>query len=343
MRKLLNTLYVFTEDAYLALDGENVVAKRGGTETGRVPLHTLECIQSFSYMGASPALMGACAERGIALAFYDRRGRFLADIHGAVTGNVLLKKSQFVCAEDEKSSLRIAQQFIVGKLFNGRWILERALRDHGPRIDTERVKMASRRLDQAISSARSCESLESLRGIEGDAAAMYFSVFDELLLREKGVFAFERRIRRPPTDPVNAMLSLFYSVLARDCSAALEGVGLDPYVGFLHVDRPGRRSLALDLMEEFRPLLVDRLVVSAVNNRVVGKGSFEQRESGETLLSDAGRKSLFEYWQSRKRESVVHPFLKEKVPRGLLPYVQAQLLAKCLRGDLDGYPPFLWK
>lgn len=343
MRKLLNTLYILSEDAYLALDGENVVAKRGGIETGRIPLHTLEAIQAFSYAGASPALMGECVSRGIALAFYDRRGRFLADVHGAERGSVLLRKAQFHCSENPVESIAVARQFIMGKLFNGRWVLERAVRDHGARIDAARIKTVTSHLGESIKVARTCDSLDSLRGIEGDAAAMYFSVFDQLLLREKDTFSFVRRIRRPPTDPVNAMLSLFYSVLARDCSSALEGVGFDPYVGFLHADRPGRRSLALDLMEELRPLLVDRLVVTAVNNRIVNRKSFERRESGEVLLSDAGRKALFELWQNRKREEIVHPFLKEKVPWGLLPHVQAQLLAKCLRGDLDGYPPLLWK
>lgn len=343
MRKLLNTLYIFSEDAYLALDGENVVAKRGGDEIGRIPLHTLEAIQAFSYAGASPALMGACVSRGISMAFYDRRGRFLADVHGTERGTVLLRKAQFRCAEDPSASVLVARQFIIGKLFNSRWVLERLIRDHGPRIDVEAVRAASLRMGESMKTARTCDSLDSLRGIEGDAAAVYFSVFDQLLLRDKDTFSFSQRVRRPPTDPVNAMLSLFYSVLARDCSSALEGVGLDPYVGFLHADRPGRRSLALDLMEELRALMVDRLVVSAVNNRVVNMRSFEWRESGEVILSDAGRKAMFELWQNKKRESIAHPFLKEKVPWGLLPYVQAQLLAKCLRGDLDGYPPLLWK
>lgn len=343
MRRLLNTLYVFSEDAYLSLDGENVVAKKSGDEMGRIPLHTLEAIQSFSYAGASPALMGACAERGILLSFYSPHGRYLASTHGAPKGNVLLRKAQFSVACDTKKSLEIAKGFIAGKLFNGKWVLERAVRDHGARVDVARIKEASSHLSSSLTEARACGSIEALRGIEGDAAAVYFSVFDELLLRDKDTFSFNARTRRPPTDSVNAMLSFFYSVLSRDCAAALEGVGLDPYVGFLHADRPGRQSLALDAMEEFRPLLVDRFVVTAVNNRIVGEKSFEHRESGEVLLSESGRKALFEFWQQRKRDEMRHPFLDEKVPRGLLPFVQAQLLAKCLRGDLDGYPPFLWK
>ena len=343
MRRLLNTLYLFTEDAYLALDGENVVARVDGKEVGRVPLHTLEAIVSFAYPGASPALMAGCAERGVALSFCDRRGRFLASAQGEVSGNVLLRKEQFRWSDDEAKSLGVARNFIVGKLYNSRWVLERCVRDHGERVDAAKLKAASEQLAASISSARCCESLGALRGIEGDAAAAYFSVFDELLLRDGDTFYFHGRVRRPPTDAVNAMLSLFYTALARDCSSALSAVGLDPFVGFLHVDRPGRRSLALDLMEEFRPLMVDRFVVTAVNNRVVDASCFERRETGEVRLTDDGRKELFKSWQDKKKETITHPFLKEKIPWGLAPFVQAQLLAKCIRGDLDAYPPMLWK
>lgn len=343
MRHLLNTLYIFTEDAYLTLDGENVVAKRGDEELGRIPLHTLESIMSFSYSGASPALMGACVDRGIALSFFNTRGKFLAGVQGRSKGNVLLRKAQYAISDNEADSLSIARNFIVGKLFNGRWVLERALRDHSLRIDANAVKRASERMKESLLHARECESADSLRGIEGDAAAEYFGVFDHLILRDKVTFHFEGRVRRPPTNAVNAMLSLFYTVLSRDCASALEGVGLDPYVGLLHVDRPGRQSLALDMMEELRPILVDRFVATAINNRIVNADSFLVRETGEVRLSDEGRKSLFSFWQERKRETVLHPFLKEKMPRGLVPFVQAQLLARCIRGDLDGYPPFLWK
>lgn len=343
MRRLLNTLYIFAEDAYLTLDGENVVAKSEGAEIGRIPLHTLEGIHSFSYAGASPALMGACASRGIALSFYDRKGRFLADVGGSVRGNVLLRRAQYEVSTDEARSVQIARNFIVGKLCNGKWVLERACRDHSLRIDSEALKRSSRRLSQSISCAKQCDSIDSLRGIEGDAAAAYFSVFDELILRDKDYFSFKGRTRRPPTDAVNSMLSFFYSILARDCASALEGVGLDSYMGFLHCDRPGRRSLALDCMEELRPVFVDRFVLTAINNRIVGPGDFRHRETGEVILCDTGRRALLEFWQAKKRDVIVHPFLQEKVPRGLVPLLQAQLLAKCLRGDLDGYPPFLWK
>lgn len=343
MRHLLNTLYVFTENAYLALDGENVVARCGEAELGRVPLHTLEGIACFSYAGASPALMGACAERGIALNFFDRRGRFLACSHGEWRGNVLLRKTQYAWSEDSERSLAIAKNCILGKLYNSRWVLERAARDHGLRIDADAVKAASAKLRDSLERVRECSAEDSLRGIEGEAASIYFGVFDEMVLRDKEAFRFGGRVRRPPTDAMNAMLSLFYTVLAQDCASALEGVGLDPYVGFLHADRPGRRSLALDMMEELRPVAVDRFVLTAVNNRVVSPECFERRETGEVRLTEEGRRALFGAWQDRKKDVIVHPFLKEKVPRGLVPHVQALLLARHVRGDLDGYPPFLWK
>lgn len=343
MRHLLNTLYVFSEDAYLSLDGENVVVRRDGTELGRIPLHTLEGILCFSYRGASPQLMGACAERCVSLSFFSSNGRFLAGVHGERRGNVLLRKTQCAWSEDEGKSLEVSRNFIVGKLFNSRWVLERAVRDHSLRIDAESVKLASSKINASMRGAASAEALDSLRGIEGDAAAEYFGVFGELILRDKETFRFSGRVRRPPTDAMNAMLSLFYTVLALDCASALEGVGLDPYVGFMHADRPGRRSLALDLMEELRPVMVDRFVLSAVNNRVVDASCFEVRESGEIRLCEEGRRTLFDAWQSKKKEAITHPFLKEKMPWGLVPHVQALLLARFVRGDLDGYPPFLWK
>lgn len=237
----------------------------------------------------------------------------------------------------------ISRQFIAGKIFNARWVLERLLRDHGLRIDSESVKAASIKLRESICAVQACEDEDQLRGLEGEAASTYFGVFDEMILRDKDDFAFNGRNRRPPLDRVNAMLSLFYSVLASECAAALEGVGLDPYVGILHKDRPGRRSLALDLMEELRPLFVDRFIVSSINNRIISPDDFEVRESGEVRLSEIGRRNLFSAWQERKKTNIIHPYLKEKIPWGLVPHVQALLLARFIRGDLDGYPAFLWK
>lgn len=343
MRKLLNTLYVFTEGAYLSLENENVVVWSDGAILGRVPLHTVESILCFSYKGASPQLMGSCAEKGISLSFFSPHGKYLASVYGRRRGNVLLRRSQYEIASDGERSLEIARNFIAGKVFNGRWVIERGLRDHALRVDADTLRAVSSKMKDSLSSIEACRDLESLRGVEGEAAARYFSVFDQLILRDKETFAFRGRVRRPPTDPVNAMLSLFYAVLAADCSSALEGVGLDPYIGFMHVDRPGRASLALDLIEELRAVMVDRFVLTSINNRIVSASSFEFRESGEVRLTDKGRRALFDSWQSRKRETIVHPYLKEKISWGLLPHVQALLLARCVRGDLDGYPPFLWK
>ena len=343
MRKLLNTLYVFTEDAYLSLENENVVVWSDGAILGRVPMHTIESILSFSYKGASPQLMGSCAEKGILLSFFSPSGKYLASVHGRRRGNVLLRRSQYEMAADGERSLEIAKSFIMGKVFNGRWVIERGLRDHALRVDADALRAASSTMKDSLGSIEVCSSMESLRGIEGEAASNYFAVLDQLILRDKETFEFSGRVRRPPTDPVNAMLSLFYTVLTNDCSSALEGVGLDPYIGFMHVDRPGRASLALDLVEEFRAVMVDRFVLTSINNRVVSASSFERRESGEVRLTDKGRRGLFDSWQSRKRETIVHPYLREKIPWGLLPHVQALLLARCVRGDLDGYPPFFWK
>ena len=343
MRRLGNTLYVLSEDLYLKVDGENVVAKRNGVEAGRIPLHTLQSIYSFSYMGASPALMGKCAEDGIELAFFTPRGKFLADIAGMPKGNVLLRHRQALITQDETKRLAIARNFILGKIYNCKWVVERCIRDHGMRVDIDAMHSVSHQLSDALVSVRSCNSIDSLRGIEGDAAAEYFSVFNQLILSNDKAFIFNGRNRRPPLDAVNAMLSLFYTMLGLDCSSALRGAGLDPYIGFLHTDRPGRRSLGLDCMEELRPVLVDRFVVSAINNRVIKATDFEVRETGEVRLTDGGRKALFDAWQDKKREAVTHPYLQEKMPWGLIPFVQAQLLAQYIRGDLDAYPPCLWK
>ena len=343
MRHLLNTLYVMTEDAYLTLDGENVVIQQDKNELGRFPLHGLEGILCFSYRGASPALMGACASRGIELCFMRPNGKFLARVCGPSRGNVLLRKTQYQISEDPGRSIEIGRHMLIGKLYNARWVLERATRDHKLSIDVERVKSASARIRDAIPRLETAETADSLRGIEGDAAAEYFGVFDELILSGDEAFRFTGRNRRPPLDCINAMLSFAYSLLAGNCASALESVGLDPYVGFLHTDRPGRESLALDLMEELRSVMADRFVLYCVNNRVVDRAMFEKRQSGAVFLTEKGRRAFLKAWQDRKKETLTHPFLKEKIPWGLVPYIQALLLARFLRGDLDAYPPFLWK
>ncbi len=343
MRTLLNTLFVTSEDVYLSLDGENAVANRGGEAVGRWPLHTLQGIVSFSYSGASPALMGACAQRGIGLAFCSPRGRFLARVSGAAQGNVLLRRMQYRAADDPSQSCRIARMMIFGKVYNTKWSVERTRRDHALRVDGERFSAVSAQLQGLLPQIAAETSPDSLRGLEGAGAAAYFSVLDSMILQGKETFFFRERSRRPPLDAFNALLSFAYSLLAHDCASALESAGLDAYVGCLHRDRPGRESLALDLMEELRPCFADRFVLTLINNRVLKAGDFDFRESGAVLLTDAGRRTFLQKWQERKRETITHPFLEEKLPWGLVPYVQSLLLARYFRGDLEDYPPFLWK
>ena len=343
MRKWLNTLFVLSEDSYLALDGETVLVLAGEEKRGQFPLHTLENILCFSYKGASPALMGACAARGVNLAFLSPRGRFLARVSGEISGNVLLRRTQYRVADDGAQSCRLARSFVFGKVYNGRWCLERARRDHALRVDGERLAHASALLADALPAILREEEPGALLGLEGQAAASYFGAFDGLILNQRETFAFSGRSRRPPLDPINALLSFTYTLLANACAGALESVGLDACVGFLHRDRPGRQSLALDLMEELRPPLADRFVVTLVNNRVLRPGHFLQRENGAVWLTDEGRKLFLSAWQKRLGETLTHPYLKEKLAWGLVPYVQALLLARYLRGDLDAYPPFLWK
>lgn len=343
MKQLLNTLFVTSEDIYLSLEGENALANRDKQVLARYPLHTLQNIVSFSYSGASPALMGACAEKGIGLAFCSPRGRFLARVCGENTGNVLLRREQYRAADDPEKSCRIARNMIFGKLHNARWSVERTIRDHGLRVDKEALSHASQELQNLLPQVLEAENPDSLRGLEGVGAAAYFGVFDEMILNRKTDFFFRGRNRRPPLDRVNALLSFAYSLLAHDCASALESVGLDAYVGFLHTDRPGRTSLSLDLMEELRPCMAERFVLTLINNRMLKAEDFQVQDSGAVLLTEDGRRAFLKVWQEKKRETLTHPFLGEKLAWGMIPYVQALLLARYLRGDLDAYPPFLWK
>lgn len=343
MRQLLNTLFVMTEDVYLALENDNVVVHQSEKVLAKVPLHSIEGIMCFSYKGASPALMGRCGEIGVSMSFYSPRGRYYCSILGEENRNVLLRREQFRFADDANAALDYAKSFIIGKIYNAKWVLERTKRDHALRVNAERLAEQSGKLSIALSSARQSSSMGELRGVEGLAAKDYFYAFDDLVLRNKDDFFFTGRSRRPPLDRLNALLSFCYSILTNDCIAALQGVGLDPYVGFMHTDRPGRASLALDLVEEFRPVLADRFVLTLVNTGAVQPDDFEMRENGGVLLSDSGRKKVLSAWQKKKSEQILHPFLQEKIPWGLVPYVQALLLTRAVRGDLDGYPPFLWK
>ena len=343
MRKLLNTLYVMTENCYLTLDGENIVIQDGEKKLGRFPLHTLENIICFTYKGASPSLMGACAERKIGLSFFSPRGAFWARITGKEYGNVLLRKEQYRISDDDERSVAYAKNMIVGKVFNSRWSIERTLRDHAYRVDAERLKNISNALYNTLPRIDNTRKLDELRGIEGKAAEQYFSVLNDMILNQKDDFTFTTRNRRPPLDNINAILSFAYTILAGDCANALSSVGLDPYVGFMHGDKPGRASLALDLMEELRPILADRFILTQINTKAIRPIHFEKQKDGAVFLNDDGRKVFFNAWQNHKKETIVHPYLKEKIEWGLVPYVQALLRARTVRGDVDEYPPFLWK
>lgn len=343
MRKLLNTLYVTTPERYLALDGENVLVLEEKEILIRLPLHNLEGIVTFGYTGASPALMGACAKRGISLSFMNQNGQFLASVSGENKGNVILRKQQYRISDSLEDSIPIARNMIIGKIYNSKWVLERATRDHALQVDVDAIKKVTANLDEHIRQLLECDSMDSIRGIEGNAASQYFSVFDQLILQNKEEFFFENRNRRPPLDNVNAMLSFAYTLLANECAAALTAVGLDAYVGFLHTDRPGRTSLALDLMEELRSILADRFVLSLINMNIVTADGFTKTDSGAVYMDDTTRKAVLSSWQKKKQETIKHPFLDQKIEWGLVPYVQALLLARTIRGDLPEYPPFLWK
>lgn len=337
MKKLLNTVYVTTEGAALKKDGENLVAEVEGAEKARVPLHMLASVVAFGPILITPALIGSCAERGITIVLLDRAGRFQARIEGPVQGNVLLRRSQYRLADAGED---IVRSFVLGKIANQRAVLQRAQRDYGA---DDPIKDASARMALILRRVQlSDTTADALRGSEGEAAALYFSVFDRLIRGPDAEFRWTGRSRRPPLDPANALLSFLYTLLTHDCRSACEAVGLDPAVGFLHRDRPGRPSLALDLMEELRAPLADRLALSLINRRQLRAGDFRHMEGGAVLLTDEGRKTVLTAWQERKKEERHHAFLDEKAPFGLVPHLQAQLLARHLRGDLDAYPPWFW-
>ncbi|GAP10219.1 CRISPR-associated protein, Cas1 family [Bellilinea caldifistulae] len=342
MKTLANVLYITTPDTYLSLDGENIVIKKDEHTSTRLPLHNLENIVCFNWQGASPALMGACAERGIGLAFLSPNGRFLGRVSGKIKGNVLLRKKQYRISEEETPSVPIASSFLVGKVYNSRKVIERALRDHALLVDKVALSKASSFLKEILSALVTCKHIAELMAFEGSAAKIYFGVFDQLILQQKDDFHFVERSRRPPLDNMNSLLSFLYTLLTNEVVSALEAVGLDPYVGFLHTERPGRPSLALDMMEELRPVFADRLALSLVNRRQITAKGFTQKESGGILMDDETRKTVITAWQERKKEEIEHPYLKERIPFGLIPHVQALLLARHLRGDLDAYPPFFW-
>ena len=343
MKHLLNTLYVTTQGAYLAREGETALVRVDGETKLQIPIHTLGSIVCFGQVSLSPPLMGLCSERGVAVSFLTEHGRFLARIQGPVSGNVLLRREQYRRADNLQMSTQIARAIVVAKIANCRTVLQRAVRDRPGEESAGKLSQAAEQLAQHLKDLEAEVSLDTVRGKEGDAARRYFSVFDCLLTSQKEDFFFHERNRRPPLDNMNALLSFIYTLLVHDVAAALEGVGLDPAVGYLHRDRPGRPGLALDLMEELRPYLADRLALSLVNRQQVQGKGFRKTESGGVIMSDETRKEVLVAYQKRKQEEIQHPFLGEKIALGLLPHVQALLLARYLRGDLDGYPPFFWR
>ncbi len=343
MQKHLNTLFVTTQGAYLAKEGETVAVKVEGKVCMQLPIHTLSGIVCFGRVSCSPFLMGYCAENDVAISFLTEYGRFLAKVQGPVSGNVLLRREQYRWADDQHQSTSIARSAIIGKISNSRTVLRRALRDHGDKIDKQSLQEAIDRFNSILIHVRQDLSLNTIRGYEGEAAQVYFKVFDCLITSQKEHFVFHERSRRPPLDRVNCLLSFLYTLVMHDVRSALECVGLDPAVGFLHRDRPGRPSLALDMMEEFRPFIADRLALSLINLSQVKAKGFKNMESGAVLMDDGTRKTLLVTYQKRKQDVIMHPFIKEKMPIGLLFHTQALLLARHLRGDLDGYPVFLWK
>ena len=343
MKRLLNTLYVTTQGAGLRKDGENIVVEIDGAERGRVPLHMLGSVVVFGGTWLSPQVMGACARAGITIVLLDWSGRFQARVDGPVAGNVLLRRAQYRMSDQPDE---IVRSIVIGKIANQRGVLLRGLRDHGASLAPDLASAIAGVADLQARILRRVDhehgGIDALRGAEGEAAQLYFSVFDGLIRNEDPALRFNGRSRRPPLDPFNALLSFLYTLLTHDCRSALESVGLDPAVGFLHRDRPGRPSLALDLMEELRPILADRLALSLVNRRQIAASDFETRDGGAVLLTEKGRRTVLTAWQERKKDERKHPFLGESAPLGLVPFLQAQLLARHLRGDLDAYPPWLW-
>lgn len=344
MKRLLNTLYVTTQGSYLAREGETVLVRVDKETKLRVPIHTLGGIVCFGQVSASPPLMELCGEAGVTLSFLSERGKFLARLHGPVSGNVLLRREQYRRADDEASSSAIARAVLISKIANCRTVILRSAREQTGGKCADSLLSAAAHLARILKNLEQrITSLDALRGMEGEAARKYFDVFDHLILTQKDGFYFRERSRRPPLDNINALLSFIYTLLAHDVASALEGVGLDPSVGFLHRDRPGRPGLALDIMEEFRSFLADRLALSLINRQQIKSGNFQRTETGAVMMDDKTRKEVLVSYQKRKQEEIQHPFLGEKVAIGLLPHCQAMLLARYLRGDLEGYPPFIYR
>ncbi|MCD6395943.1 MAG: type I-C CRISPR-associated endonuclease Cas1 [Spirochaetaceae bacterium] len=343
MRKLLNTLYVSTQGSYLRKEGETVVVEQETKKVLQLPIHTLGGIVCFGNVLCSPFLLGFCAEKDISVSFMTEYGRFLAAVKGPVSGNVLLRREQYRKADDPQITKGVASNIIIAKVANSRTVSNRAIRDHRDKTDIDKLKGASRQLEKFIKQLDGVNTVDEVRGVEGISAAVYFGIFNNLIIDPESGFHFNERSRRPPLDEVNAMLSFTYTILAHDIRSALETVGLDPSVGFLHRDRPGRPGLALDLMEEFRSVIADRLVLSLINRKQVKLSGFKRAENGAVIMDSDTRKILLTEYQNRKQTEVYHPYIEEKVKIGLLFFIQANLLARYIRGDIDGYPPFFWR
>mgnify|MGYP002641824836 CR=1 FL=1 len=342
MKKLLNTLFVTTQGAYLAKEGECILVRIDGESKARFPVHNLGGVVCFGNVLCSPFLLGHCADNGVAVSMLTENGRFLARVVGGAPGNVLLRREQYRRADCPDGSAAIARNILLGKIGNCRTVLQRSRRDR-PDATSPEMDSAINHLAGSLKRVRTATDLETIRGMEGDAARTYFAMFDELITVATPDFVFERRTRRPPRNAVNALLSFLYTILLHDIQGALESVGLDVQVGYLHRDRPGRPGLALDLMEELRPVLADRLAVSLINRGQLKPKNFDNDPGGATMMNEDGRKAVLKAYQERKHDEITHPFLRESVPIGLVPHVQALLFARLLRGDLDGYPPFLWR
>jgi len=343
VKKMLNTLYVTSQGSYLSKEGETIVIRTEDGTRKRFPVHVLDGVVCFGNVLCSPFLLGHCADSGLAVSFLTERGRFLASVRGPQSGNVLLRRTQYRQADDPVAASAMARSILVGKVTNSRAVLRRCLRDHSERINSSVVDQAIAMLNECAKKLRMPISLDEARGFEGQAANAYFTAFDSMILREGPTYAFSGRNRRPPLDVVNCLLSFIYTLLTHDVRSALEAVGVDPQVGFLHRDRPGRPGLALDIMEEFRPFLADRLALSLINRKEVNKRGFVKKASGAIFMDDDTRKIVLAAWQKRKQDEIRHPFINERIPLGLSFHVQALLLARHLRGDLDGYPPYIWK
>jgi CRISP-associated protein Cas1 len=343
MRKLLNTLHVMTQGAYVHCDGETVAVKVAQELKLRVPVHTLEGLVCWGQVSCSPPLLGLCCERGIGISFLTEQGRFLARVTGPVSGNVLLRRQQYQMADNGSRALPIVRIIVAAKIANSRVVLLRAAREIADDARETSLREAANRLSWAGLEATRAGSIDETRGHEGVAGQAYFSAFGQMIFADRETFHFGGRSRQPPLDPVNALLSFVYALLRHDIESAIESVGMDPAVGFLHTDRPGRPSLALDLMEELRAVLADRLVLTLINRRQVEGSGFTDQEGGGIRMDDATRKQVVSAWQLRKQDEIEHPYLKERIPIGLVPYVQALLLARYIRGGLDAYPAFFWR